>query len=327
MSNIWFEVADLADIRFGISPLWETMSSLWALGDPARHAIHLPWIKQVRPLARRADMAPGLAILRSFTGPGRWLPDFLTPRPAGPLMDIETELATLAATPPEGVAKDLYDIERNRPLTPFGRRLAEDPVTFLPAVVEALHRWFEVAIAPEWPRVRALLEADVAYRARQLADGGPRLLFNTLAPAVTWCDDRIEIVDKFGLEIRIEGRGFTLTPSVFADGGPLLMASAWTDPATAYPARAVGTLWEGRPVRPGSALAGVFGAARARLLTLAETPSTTTDLAARTGLTPGAVSQHLAALQAAGLVARNRQGRAVYYSCTDVARNLLRVNE
>ncbi|MEU7073707.1 metalloregulator ArsR/SmtB family transcription factor [Streptomyces narbonensis] len=41
--------------------------------------------------------------------------------------------------------------------------------------------------------------------------------------------------------------------------------------------------------------------------------ATTTGLARQTGLSPGAVSQHLAVLRDAGLVTGHRYGREVYY--------------
>jgi DNA-binding MarR family transcriptional regulator len=57
----------------------------------------------------------------------------------------------------------------------------------------------------------------------------------------------------------------------------------------------------------------VIGQARAALLVELTTPSTTTSLARRTGLTPSGVSAHLSRLAAAGLVTRQRSGRLVFY--------------
>ncbi len=46
---------------------------------------------------------------------------------------------------------------------------------------------------------------------------------------------------------------------------------------------------------------------------LAQTAASTTDLAGRFGMSPPAVSRHLAVLQRAGLVAAERQGQRVLY--------------
>jgi DNA-binding transcriptional ArsR family regulator len=55
----------------------------------------------------------------------------------------------------------------------------------------------------------------------------------------------------------------------------------------------------------------------------AGTPLSTTELARRTGMTPGGVSQHLAVLRAAGLVTAHRDGRTVRTVRTALAEALL----
>ncbi|MFD0573635.1 ArsR/SmtB family transcription factor [Kitasatospora gansuensis] len=71
------------------------------------------------------------------------------------------------------------------------------------------------------------------------------------------------------------------------------------------------------------ALAAVIGRSRAVLLAELDTPASTTDLARRTGITAGGVSQHLTALRAAGLVDAHRSGRYVLYVRTEAAEVLL----
>ena len=63
----------------------------------------------------------------------------------------------------------------------------------------------------------------------------------------------------------------------------------------------------------------MLGAGRAQLLELLDAPRSTTELARVAGLTPGGVSQHLAALRAAGLLTSRREGRSVLYMRTPVA--------
>ncbi len=93
-------------------------------------------------------------------------------------------------------------------------------------------------------------------------------------------------------------------------------------PCLVYPARAVGTLWECRD-GSGDGLARLLGRSRARLLSGTSTPSTTTGLALLTGLTPGAVSQHLAVLRGAGLVTGHRYRREVYYRASELGLALM----
>ena len=47
MIRIELGVEDLANTRFGISPLAETVLSLRALVDPSQHTLHLPWLRAV----------------------------------------------------------------------------------------------------------------------------------------------------------------------------------------------------------------------------------------------------------------------------------------
>ena len=87
-------------------------------------------------------------------------------------------------------------------------------------------------------------------------------------------------------------------------------------PMLAYPARGIGTLWEtGAPPSP-HALAALIGRTRAAMLTALAEPCSTTALARRLSITPGAVSQHLSVLLDAGMVTRSRVGRSVLYRRT-----------
>jgi DNA-binding transcriptional ArsR family regulator len=93
-------------------------------------------------------------------------------------------------------------------------------------------------------------------------------------------------------------------------------------PQLAYPARGVATLWE-RSSRESDKLTALLGRGRARLLTELASPLSTTELARRTGITAGGVSQHLTTLRAAGLVVTHRQGRSLLNTRTEVAEALL----
>ena len=106
-------------------------------------------------------------------------------------------------------------------------------------------------------------------------------------------------------------------PSVFSS-----TIEPW-QPTLTYPARGVGSLWtQGERSTP-EAVAAVIGRSRALLLAELEIPASTTELAVRTGLAPGSVSEHLTTLRAAGLVTAHRAGRFVLYTRTSVAESLL----
>jgi hypothetical protein len=90
------------------------------------------------------------------------------------------------------------------------RELAEDPASWLPRLGEQMREYWKLAIEPHWPRIRALLEGDVMYRARQLALGGAELLFADLHPAVSFADGVISIDKHHEGDVRPEGQGLLM---------------------------------------------------------------------------------------------------------------------
>lgn len=306
-------VEDLADTRFAISPLHETVLSLRVLRDPGLSAVHLPWRRSV--LGRLDGLDTGL--LMSLVAVRRTLPDFLTPRPVCFEPAFEDELAAVGRTDPATVRRDLLATHAPDPL-PDALRAAEatDDASVLglrDELCDLLRRYWEVAVEPMWPRMRLLLEADMTYRARQLAVGGARLLFADMHPNLRWHDGVLHISRMVGrYHARASGRGLLLVPSVFAHK-PAPPVGADEAPMMSYPSRGLATLWAPAPLPDASALVSLLGASRTRLLGLLDAPLPTVEIARRTGVTPSAVSQHLRVLYATGLVTRARDGRHVLY--------------
>jgi len=307
----------VARIRIGVSCLWEVLASARILRDPGVPEVHRRWAARVR-------LAPGL--LRHLVAPsGGYTPDFLTPPPTGLDADLDRDLAVLRATPPSVVRAHLDLLPGDRPAAI--RDLYADPTAGLPRLAEEIAAYWQTAIAPDWPRMRELLESEVQRRARRLAETGSAAVLNDLHPAVTWtagrAGGRLEIDHRHCTAPDMpDAAGLLLVPSVFV--WPSVM-TVWAGevPQLAYPARGVATLWE-RSSRAPDALGAVIGRGRARLLAELGAPLSTTELARRTGISAGGVSQHLGALRAAGLVVTHRQGRAVLNSRTPVADALLR---
>ena len=87
-------------------------------------------------------------------------------------------------------------------------------------------------------------------------------------------------------------------------------------PMLAYSARGIATLCETATPPAPHAIAALLGRTRAVQLAALDQPTSTTHLAQRLSLTPGAISQHLTVLNDCGLVARTRIGRSVLYRQT-----------
>jgi DNA-binding transcriptional ArsR family regulator len=322
MLELTFSAADLANIRFAFSPLWEVVASVRVLKSPTDDPLHLPWCAQAR---QRLD-ASGLdwdMLSALVPVPTRVIPDFVSPPPSTPVPDLELELNTVRGIPPERVRQMLDDMPGQRPAALH--RLYDDPLAGLAHLAEIISAYWDVALAPYWPRMLAVLESDVLYRARRLAEGGTQQLLNDLGPQVRWDGDTLYVVNRhFSRAVALEGRGLLLVPSVFVWPRVFAKLDRPWQPTLRYPPRGVAMLWERRdPIERSAGLTAVLGRTRALLLTGLDTPASTTDLARRSGLSAGGVSQHLTALRAAGLVSGHRVGRFVLYARTGVAEALL----
>ncbi|QES58620.1 transcriptional regulator [Streptomyces venezuelae] len=318
-----FSVSDLAQMRFAVSPMWEVGPSYRLLASGAASPVHRPWVEQVRPRLAATGLDRGW--LAELVPPSGYVPDFLNPAPTGPAPSLAEELAMIQATSAARVRQDLDRLrsEQGR-LGPRTRTLYADPVPRLARVAEEIGTYWELALAPYWARIRAVLDADVFHRARQAAEQGAVRLFNDLHPSVSWGDDALRLSRRHRpLSRGTAGAGLLLIPSVFTGPVPFTRVTPPEPPQLAYPARGTGSLWEPRPAGRTGALAAVLGRSRTRLLAELETPASTTELARRTGLSAAGVSQYLTALRAAGLVSAHRAGRSVLYARTAAAEALL----
>jgi len=299
---------DLAGVRFAISPFNELSLSLRAWRDPGRYPLHLPWIHEL--MRARGDL--DTETLDQMVNGVLWTPDFLNPLPTSPVTRLEDEFALVAATPPAVVERDLRLLHGpdNRP-PPLSRILA------------ALEGYWERCFAPHWPRMRALLEGDVTYRGREIAQRGLAAMFAGLAGRVSLVGDVVEVRLRTDVTWTRATEGeLTLTPSLWTLNASTPI-SPDEPPLIIYAARGMGTLWEAQPLPAPGALTALLGSMRAGLLVQLETPASSTELAARLGVTTTAVNQHLRALRAGGLLVSARHGRSVLYRRSEVADRLL----
>jgi len=307
-----FSLEDLALTRFAISPMWELVRSVVALRDPSHAALHLPWL---RSLSGRLH---GLALerLAALNPPRGYTPDFLVPLPSGPLGDIDDDLAALRATPIAHIRADmaLFASQHRRGAEITAPYLAH-PRREVRRLADVLEGYWGRALEPAWPRIRAILEADIAYRARRLTSGGPAALFADLSPSVSWNQPYLDVqVPAHSATFNLDGRGLLLVPSAFATRPVVSDRAPWL-PGVIYPARGIATLWQQASAAPGG-LARLIGGSRATMLIDLAAPRSTTELAGRLSLSPATTSHHLTALREAGLVTGRRHGRSVLYART-----------
>ena len=308
--------ADLGEVRFALSPMNELALSLRTWREPGRYPLMLPWLN----LTEDARSGLDRELLIALTNEHLWTPDFLTPRPRSPLTRFDDELAAVAATPLDVVRDDIAEVHPDhRPAVLTGRR-----DRLLKRIVAALAAYWDACFEPWWPRMRAVLEADIVFRGRTIAREGLAAMFADLSPRIRLVDDvvRVEMTSKVGFRRSTAGEGLTLAPSLFTRNAtaPISPEEA---PLIMYGARGVGTLWEAEPPGERDALTDLLGGVRSRLLGLLESPASSTELAVRLGVTTSAVNQHLRALRDGGLLTSARHGRSVLYLRSDLGDRLL----
>jgi DNA-binding transcriptional ArsR family regulator len=309
-----FGPEDLLRCRFALSPLWETTNAIRTLTEPQRHGYHLPWLRRVQPQLPRLELAPLVAVQPRHG----YTPDFLAPPPQSPLVTIDQELERVRSTPADVVTVELGRSLAQREGAPPAalRALLADPAAAAERLAELLERCWQVLLAPWWERIRDLLDADIAFRARRLADGGLERLFADLDPGVRFDGDTLEVEGRGEGHRDLAGEGLVLMPSAFVWPGVVLVLDRPWQPTLIYPARGIAGLWQPPPAQPPAALGRLLGRTRAKLLLALAEPTSTTILARRLGHSPSGVSEHLAALRDAGLLTSHRIGHQVVYERT-----------
>jgi hypothetical protein len=313
MIRFHFGQSDLLRTRFAIAPLMELVGAMYVLRNPARYAVHSPWAEWAGPRTERLDLS--LLDVATPRGTPFW-PVFVGPPPRAPRAEVAEELDRVRATPPKQVAAE---IARAYPggVPPAAQPFLDDPAGTLEEVVEQMRAFWDAALAPWWTRISAVLESEIAARARSLVAVGSQAAFTGLHPTVRWEDKTLCVhpTSKASADVQLAGRGLLLVPAVFTWPTVWPRTDPPWDPALVYPPAGIADLWA--PERSGDeALESLLGRRRARVLLELDRPSCTLELAGRMEASPGGVSDHLTVLRQAGLVTRRREGRRVIYART-----------
>lgn len=318
------EAADLGRARFAVSPLWETVASLRVLPRRGPEDFHTAWVDQ----ARRRVQEDGIDLERllALVPPAGHLADLLTPPPPQRSNDFAAELAGVAATEPAELAHDVDALLGQGP-PPAHRAVLEaartDPAGFVGVVVADLERYWEVAIAPVWDRLRSLAEADITWRLDQIASGGAHAVLDTLHPRVRMDGDRLVVTNTCGAGPIGDGLGVVLVPCAFAWPHLLLWTRPGRPPSLTYSPRGVGVLWQESSLGQDAPLAELVGRTRASALAALDLPMTTSQLACHLDLGASTTNAHLKVLLRSGLVVADRRGRSVLYARTGLGDRLV----
>ncbi|MGC4874649.1 ArsR family transcriptional regulator [Micromonospora sp. DT43] len=317
MIRISLDEPTLARTRIATSPLWEVMTSLYVL---KRNPGEAPWpyTGWARHARRVLAEVPAVAPVR-LLAIGSRAPDFLSPVPTSAAPTLGEQLAELRATPAEVIAEQIPRYHRPDDVPEWLHPFVTDRRAALDRLADGIEAYWDAAIAPWWPAMRAALDEEVLHRARALAADGPDALLADLHERVRW--DKPVLTLRKPLEQHFEAvnQRLLLVPLIFSRGA---LACSTDHPeilAVSYQARGAVLLAEGAPASASRAapttdrLAVLVGRGRAQVLRALTRPATTAGLAATLGLAPSTVSEQLSALLTAGVVHRRRVGRRVLY--------------
>jgi DNA-binding transcriptional ArsR family regulator len=313
---------DLTRIRLAYSPLTEVGESLYLLHSGNAASLHHAWRRSVGQRLATVDTE----LLRAVVPTRGYVAKFfLGASVSGPGATIEQQLDLLREMARGEMRLQLERVWAGEPLPAAVEAMLADP-RGLDGLAADLHQYWQVAIHPYWPRIRSVLDADIAYRTARLARGGIEALMGDLHPALRLQNgNAINVAGRDDVEHDLHGAGLLLLPCAFAWPNVVVGVSDANRPSITYGPRGIGTLWKLPAVEEVEEhpLAALLGRSRAAILTSVMLPRSTTELARELGQSPPAVSGHLAILRRNGLVSSWRAGRRVLYQATPLASGLI----
>ena len=320
MVRYHFKQGDLLRTRFAIAPLMELIAAVYVVRDPARSAVHRPWVEWAGPRVAGLDLSL-LEAAAPVTNHGFW-PVFVGPPPRAPHAQFTDELARVRATPLEQVVDEITHAYPGG-VPSAAQVFLTDPDAALERLVEQMRAFWDAVLAPWWPRVSAALEAEISARARALVALGPQAAFTGLHQTVWWEDGIVYVhpTRKAAADVDLADRGLLLVPAVFTWPRVWPRTDPPWDPALVYPPPGTADVWRPDPPRP-EALKALLGHRRAQILLELDRPACTLQLAQRMQVSAGSVNSHLFVLWQAGLVSRRREGRRVIYTRTTIGDTL-----
>ncbi|MGI5499615.1 ArsR/SmtB family transcription factor [Lentzea sp. CA-135723] len=307
-----------------MDPLWEMVFSWLRLTELDSGLLLQPWLRDIRRNGDRQVITSGVRMLSVLAPKGPYFPDFLTP-PEG-ANGLGSALAAIRSTPRQRLREEFGRLEEVRPTPSWTRPLAAGDGESLLGLTEALARYHRAVVEPYAELIDEAVETDRVHR-NGLASTVEGLL-KGMWPLMNWRPPVLEVQYAHDRELHLGGRGLRLVPSYFCRRTPVAFADPGLPPTVVYPLHHDWTwqrqLASGR--RDENALSALLGSTRSAVLAAIGTGATTTELAARLGASPSAVSRHTSVLREAGLLTTERQGLSVLHQRTLLGSALLGKN-
>ncbi|MFD7074024.1 ArsR/SmtB family transcription factor [Nocardioides sp. NPDC059952] len=328
MLRIHFTYDDLARVRIADGPdaLWEVQLSLHALQTRGRAVELTSWRRRTLRSLPRDVVRP----LAEIAPPRGISPDFMTP--SGGARGFGEGMEIALRTPKSAISGQVAAMAGQRRLTPWVEAVRRAEASALRTLGRAVAIYHEGAIAPVWPSLSAVVQADRQLRAQQMADGGLEAVLAGI-PGCRWRAPVLEIENYTDAEVHLEGRGLLLQPSYFCEPDtPMKLCDPGPEPMLTYPTAkpATGLTFSkdsvgsaqtyGSPEGPVTAL---LGRTRATALAAVRSGCSTSELARRCEISVGSASQQASILREGGLITTRREGASVRHEITSLGVQVL----
>lgn len=320
--RIHFGCADLARTTIGRTPdpLWEVLLGMHMLQTEDEPSVFGAWRQRAR--AKLTELERELLVLAPPVG---YSPDFLTP--AASVNGLDAGLAAVAATPQHQLEQELRRLSGEVRLPGWTRRLAAGDPAVLKKVCQGLKHFHRTKIAPQLPSMSPTIARDVKLHSDTVTTGGFEKLAKTLHPAMQWGPPVLHVdMRHINRDLYLRGRGLRLVPSFFCWRHPIMPADPDLPPVLVYPVTHDPAWSEttGQPADPERALADLLGRTRAAVLrSISAGACSTSELAARAGISLASASEHARVLHRTGLVTTRRAGNAVRHTISPIGTHIL----
>jgi DNA-binding transcriptional ArsR family regulator len=261
------------------------------------------------------------AVRRNFVA------DFIAPADLPLGIDLPEALEHSCSKDERAIIQELHVADRISALPDRTRHLVanalQNPKRYRSQICEVLHRLWKGGFGESWQGSRHFFNLEIEMRGRLMAEVGPGQAIELMLSSfgATLSGPYLALPRPFTRDETSSGRGLVLEPCPFLNGTNLVSFTSDSAMSISYSVE-----WPtDRLTAPGGALAGIMGAARARVLRALATKATTSHLAHLLRCTPAAISQHIGLLREIKLVESTRSGRQVIHRLTSLGHRLLQI--
>jgi DNA-binding transcriptional ArsR family regulator len=325
---------DEATVRVACSPLPTVFTLTRDALQNGRRGTPRTWRVAALSRLRRRD-AEALAPLTDARCTG-W-PGLLAANDA-PRETLDDALERLAATPGTTLLGELESDPDVSATDQLWEPLRRDPDRWMRGYVDAVHRGW-LGLEELWRRSTSLLEREVDRIDAALDRGvtptelvtelSPRT-FTEVGPRTSLVDGELRLVTAQVAQeprrLSVPASGVIFAPMIAGVDAGILASPGGRLARIAYSVPGSWQAFDDQAPPPAS-LEALVGAHRSRLLRRLDRPHTAGELAASLGLRPSGLTFHVRALEAAGLIVRERRGRHVIVRRTERGHVLLALYE